>query len=175
MYERKRTKPFFFANRTAKIRTLCITLQNFSEFFLLLSSRAISLFHYVNLSRLSSLGKRVQKYALFIYTPNIICCFFYLFFKEMAKALKKNDVVEHISLRRRDCGRKRGRDNTLLYHMRARGSTQREKKKKTSKNEMAEITIEQRWQKKAKKINRRKVRKRAEKDSRKRKLQEKRY
>ena len=40
---------------------------------------------------------------------------------------------------------------------------------------MAEITIEQRWQKKAKKINRRKVRKRAEKDSRKRKLQEKRY
>ena len=93
----------------------------------------------------------------------------------MAKALKKNDVVEHISLRIRDCGRKRGRDNTLLYHMRARGSTQREKKKKTRKNEMAEITIEQRWQKKAKKINRRKVRKRAEKDSRKRKLQEKRY
>ena len=128
MYERKRTKPFFFANRTAKIRTLCITLQNFSEFFLLLSSRAISLFHYVNLSRLSSLGKRVQKHALFIYTPNIISCFFYLFFKEMAKALKKNDVVEYISLRRLDCGRKRGRDNTLLYHMRARGRMQREKK-----------------------------------------------
>jgi len=42
----------------------------------------------------------------------------------MAKALKKNDVVEHISLRRLDCGPKRGREDTLLYHMRARGRMQ---------------------------------------------------
>ena len=46
----------------------------------------------------------------------------------MAKALKKNDVVEHISLRRRDCGPKREREDTLLYHMRARERMQREKK-----------------------------------------------
>ena len=75
MYKRK-TKAVFFANRTAKIRTLFIILQNFSEVFLFFSLSTISLFHYVNSARLSSLGKRVQKYALLVYTPNISNYFF---------------------------------------------------------------------------------------------------
>ena len=36
MYKRKKTKTVFFANRTAKIRTLFIILQNFSEVFFVL-------------------------------------------------------------------------------------------------------------------------------------------
>ena len=95
MYKRK-TKAVFFANRTAKIRTLFIILQNFSEVFLFFSLSTISLFHYVNSARLSSLGKRVQKYALFVYNPNILNSFFEVFLKESAKVLKDNDVVEHI-------------------------------------------------------------------------------
>ena len=75
MYKRK-TKAVFFANRTAKIRTLFIILQNFSEVFLFFSLSTISLFHYVNSARLSSLGKRVQKYTLLIYNPNILNSFF---------------------------------------------------------------------------------------------------
>ncbi len=75
MYKRK-TKAVFFANRTAKIRTLFIILQNFSEVFLFFSLSTISLFHYVNSARLSSLGKRVQKYTLFVYNPNISNYFF---------------------------------------------------------------------------------------------------
>ena len=95
MYKRK-TKAVFFANRTAKIRTLFIILQNFLEVFLFFSLSAISLFHYVNSARLSSLGKRVQKYALLVYNPNILNYFFEVFLKESAKTLKDNDVVEHI-------------------------------------------------------------------------------
>ena len=95
MHKRKR-KAVFFANRTAKIRTLFIILQNFSEVFLFFSLSTISLFHYVNSARLSSLGKRVQKYALLVYNPNILNYFFEVFLKESAKALKDNDVVEHI-------------------------------------------------------------------------------
>ena len=75
MYKRK-TKAVFFANRTAKIRTLFIIIQNFSEVFLFFSLSAISLFHYVNSARLSSLGKRVQKYTLLVYNPNILNSFF---------------------------------------------------------------------------------------------------
>ena len=95
MYKRK-TKTVFFANRTAKIRTLFIILQNFSEVFLFFSLSTISLFHYVNSARLSSLGKRVQKYTLLVYNPNILNSFFEVFLKEYAKVLKDNDVVEHI-------------------------------------------------------------------------------
>ena len=93
---KEKTKAVFFANRTTKIRTLFIILQNFSEVFLFFSLSAISLFHYVNSTRLSSLGKRVQKYALFVYNPNILNYFFEVFLKEYAKALKDNDVVEHV-------------------------------------------------------------------------------
>ena len=93
---KEKTKAVFFANRTAKIRTLFIILQNFLEVFLFFSLSAISLFHYVNSARLSSLGKRVQKYALLVYNPNILNYFFEVFLKESAKTLKDNDVVEHI-------------------------------------------------------------------------------
>ena len=95
---KEKTKAVFFANRTAKIRTLFIIIQNFSEVFLFFSLSAISLFHYVNSARLSSLGKRVQKYTLLVYNPNILNYFFEVFLKEYAKALKDNDVVEHIFL-----------------------------------------------------------------------------
>ena len=71
---------------------------NFFGSFLFFSLSAISLFHYVNSARLSSLGKRVQKYALLVYNPNILNYFFEVFLKESAKALKDNDVVEHIFL-----------------------------------------------------------------------------
>ena len=127
MYKRK-TKAVFFANRTAKIRTLFIILQNFSEVFLFFSLSAISLFHYVNSARLSSLGKRVQKYTLLVYNPNILNYFFEVFLKESAKALKDNDVVEHIFLSWVDCGRKRYTWDTLLYHTRARRRTQERKR-----------------------------------------------
>ena len=127
MYKRK-TKAVFFANRTAKIRTLFIILQNFLEVFLFFSLSAISLFHYVNSARLSSLGKRVQKYALLVYNPNILNYFFEVFLKESAKALKDNDVVEHIFLSWVDCGRKRYTWDTLLYHTRARRRTQERKR-----------------------------------------------
>ena len=93
---KEKTKAVFFANRTAKIRTLFIIIQNFSEVFLFFSLSAISLFHYVNSARLSSLGKRVQKYTLLVYNPNILNYFFEVFLKESAKTLKDNDVVEHI-------------------------------------------------------------------------------
>ena len=70
--------------------------QTFSEVFLFFSLSTISLFHYVNSARLSSLGKRVQKYTLLVYNPNILNSFFEVFLKEYAKVLKDNDVVEHI-------------------------------------------------------------------------------
>ena len=43
-----------------------------------------------------SLGKRVQKYALFKYTPNLNHSFFELFLRIEAKVLNHKDVVEHI-------------------------------------------------------------------------------
>ena len=57
-------------------KQLFIILQNFSEVFLFFSLSTISLFHYVNSARLSSLGKRVQKYTLLVYNPNILNSFF---------------------------------------------------------------------------------------------------
>ena len=38
----------------------------------------------------------MQKYTLLVYNPNILNSFFEVFLKEYAKALKDNDVVEHI-------------------------------------------------------------------------------
>ena len=86
--------------------------QTFSEVFLFFSLSAISLFHYVNSARLSSLGKRVQKYSLFKYTPNLNHSFFELFLRIEAKVLSYKDVVEHIFLGYR---RNRGKACTLLY------------------------------------------------------------
>ncbi len=94
MYKRK-NKGRFLCESDCKDKNFIIILQNFLEVFLFFSLSAISLFHYVNSARLSSLGKRVQKYALFVYNPNILNSFFDFFLKEYAKVLKDNDVVEH--------------------------------------------------------------------------------
>ena len=138
MHKRKR-KAVFFANRTAKIRTLFIILQNFLEVFLFFSLSAISLFHYVNSARLSSLGKRVQKYALFVYNPNILNSFFEVFLKESAKVLKDNDVVEHIFYHEW-IGGGNGTHGTHYYITRGRvGARKREKDAEERNNK---ITVE---------------------------------
>ena len=138
MHKRKR-KAVFFANRTAKIRTLFIILQNFSEVFLFFSLSAISLFHYVNSARLSSLGKRVQKYTLLVYNPNILNYFFEVFLKESAKALKDNDVVEHIFYHEWIAG-ENGTHGIHYYITRGRvGARKREKDAEERNNK---ITVE---------------------------------
>ena len=75
MYKRK-TKAVFFANRTAKIRTFLFIFQNFSEVFLFLSQAVLRFVTKSFSSRLSSLGKRVQKYSLSGYKTNIYHSFF---------------------------------------------------------------------------------------------------
>ena len=72
---KRKSKTALFANRTAKIKTFIYMFQTFSELFCFFIKRsyALSLSH---LSRLSSLGKRVQKYTLLGYTPNIFSSFF---------------------------------------------------------------------------------------------------
>ena len=138
MHKRKR-KAVFFANRTAKIRTLFIIFQNFSEVFLFFSLSAISLFHYVNSARLSSLGKRVQKYTLLVYNPNILNYFFEVFLKESAKALKDNDVVEHIFYHEWIAG-ENGTHGIHYYITRGRvGARKREKDAEKRNNK---ITVE---------------------------------
>jgi hypothetical protein len=54
------------------------------------------------LSRLSSLGNRVQKYTLLGYHPNLFYSFFEVFLKDFAKVLRENDVVEHIFFNSRE-------------------------------------------------------------------------
>ena len=95
MYERI-TLANFLCESDCKDKNFIYYNPNFFGSFLFFSLSAISLFHYVNSARLSSLGKRVQKYALFVYNPNILNYFFEVFLKESAKTLKDNDVVEHI-------------------------------------------------------------------------------
>ena len=97
MYKRK-NKGRFLCESDCKDKNFIYYPPKLSEVFLFFSLSAISLFHYVNSARLSSLGKRVQKYALFVYNPNILNSFFEVFLKESAKTLKDNDVVEHIFL-----------------------------------------------------------------------------
>ena len=136
---KEKTKAVFFANRTAKIRTLIIIFQNFVEVFLFFSLSAISLFHYVNSARLSSLGKRVQKYALLVYNPNILKSFFEVFLKESAKALKENDVVEHIFYHEWIAG-ENGTPGIHYYITRGRvGARKREKDAEKRNNK---ITVE---------------------------------
>ena len=66
----------FVSKAGAKVKALFLTTKLFRKFFLFFSLSAISLFHYVNSARLSSLGKRVQKYTLLVYNPNILNSFF---------------------------------------------------------------------------------------------------
>ena len=72
---KEKSKTALFANRTAKIKTFIYMFQTFSELFCFIIKRsyALSLSH---LSRLSSLGKRVQKYTLLEYHPNLFNSFF---------------------------------------------------------------------------------------------------
>ena len=67
----------------------------FRNFFVFIIKRtcALSLSH---LSRLSSLGKRVQKYTLLEYHPNLFYSFFELFLNKYDNSLIDNDVVEHV-------------------------------------------------------------------------------
>ena len=75
MYKRK-NKGRFLCESDCKDKNFIYYTPKLFGSFLFFSLSAISLFHYVNSARLSSLGKRVQKYALFVYTPNISNYFF---------------------------------------------------------------------------------------------------
>ena len=75
MYERI-TLANFLCESDCKDKNFSYYNPNFFGSFLFFSLSGIPLFHEVNLSRLSSLGKRVQKYALLVYTPNISNYFF---------------------------------------------------------------------------------------------------
>ena len=57
---KRKSKTALFANRTAKIKTFIYMFQTFSELFCFIIKRAYAL-SLSHLSRLSSLGKRVQK------------------------------------------------------------------------------------------------------------------
>ena len=108
----KKNKGRFLCESDCKDKNFIYYKPNFFGSFLFFSLSAISLFHYVNSARLSSLGKRVQKYALFKYTPNLNHSFFELFLRIEAKVLNHKDVVEHKIL---GCRRNRGKECTLLY------------------------------------------------------------
>ena len=75
MYKRK-NKGRFLCESDCKDKNFIYYPPKLSEVFLFFSLSAISLFHYVNSARLSSLGKRVQKYTLLVYNPNILNSFF---------------------------------------------------------------------------------------------------
>ena len=75
MYKRK-NKGRFLCESDCKDKNFIYYNPNFFGSFLFFSLSGIPLFHEVNFSRLSSLGKRVQKYALLVYTPNISNYFF---------------------------------------------------------------------------------------------------
>ena len=129
-----------------------LSSKTFRKFFLFFSLSAISLFHYVNSARLSSLGKRVQKYTLLVYNPNILNSFFEVFLKEYAKVLKDNDVVEHIFYHEWIAG-ENGTHGIHYYITRGRVSARKREKDAEERNN--KITVELQM--------------------RKRKLQEKRY
>ena len=113
--------------------------QTFSEVFLFFSLSAISLFHYVNSARLSSLGKRVQKYALLVYNPNILKSFFEVFLKESAKVLKDNDVVEHIFYHEWIAG---GNGTHGIHYYITRGRVGARKREKDAEERNNKITVE---------------------------------
>ena len=75
MYKRK-NKGRFLCESDCKDKNFIYYTPKLFGSFLFFSLSAISLFHYVNSARLSSLGKRVQKYALLVYNPNILNSFF---------------------------------------------------------------------------------------------------
>ena len=81
----------------------------------------------------------MQKYALFVYNPNILNSFFEVFLKESAKVLKDNDVVEHIFYHEW-IGGGNGTHETHYYITRGRvGARKREKDAEERNNK---ITVE---------------------------------
>ena len=138
MYKRK-NKGRFLCESDCKDKNFIYYNPNFFGSFLFFSLSAISLFHYVNSARLSSLGKRVQKYALLVYNPNILNSFFEVFLKESAKVLKDNDVVEHIFYHEWIAG-ENGTHGIHYYITRGRvGARKREKDAEERNNK---ITVE---------------------------------
>ncbi|WP_234151160.1 hypothetical protein, partial [Bacteroides ovatus] len=138
MYKRKK-QDRFLCESDCKDKNFIYYTPNFFGSFLFFSLSAISLFHYVNSARLSSLGKRVQKYALLVYNPNILNSFFEVFLKESAKALKDNDVVEHIFYHEWIAG-ENGTHGIHYYITRGRvGARKREKDAEKRNNK---ITVE---------------------------------
>ena len=138
MYKRK-NKGRFLCESDCKDKNFIYYTPKLFGSFLFFSLSAISLFHYVNSARLSSLGKRVQKYALLVYNPNILNSFFEVFLKESAKVLKDNDVVEHIFYHEW-IGGGNGTHETHYYITRGRvGARKREKDAEERNNK---ITVE---------------------------------
>ena len=81
----------------------------------------------------------MQKYALLVYNPNILNYFFEVFLKEYAKALKDNDVVEHIFYHEWIAG-ENGTHGIHYYITRGRvGARKREKDAEERNNK---ITVE---------------------------------
>ena len=112
---KKKNKPRFFANRTAKIRTFLFIFQNFSEVFLFLSQAVLRFVTKSFSSRLSSLGKRVQKYSLSGYKTNIYHSFFWLFFYNLTNLLIDRLVQENRRFYTRSYEGKNTKLYTLLY------------------------------------------------------------
>ena len=160
MYKRK-NKGRFLCESDCKDKNFIYYPPKLSEVFLFFSLSTISLFHYVNSARLSSLGKRVQKYTLFVYNPNILKSFFEVFLKEYAKVLMQKNVVEHIFYHKW-IGGGNGTHGTHYYITRGRvGARKREKDAEERNNK---ITVELQMRKdNRKKETRRQYRRKARK------------
>ena len=81
----------------------------------------------------------MQKYALLVYNPNILNSFFEVFLKEYAKALKDNDVVEHIFYHEWIAG-ENGTHGIHYYITRGRVSARKREKDAEERNN--KITVE---------------------------------
>ena len=93
--ENEKRQTAFLCESDCKDKNFIYYDPNFSGSFLFLKLSGPTLCHHVNSARLSSPGKRVQKYSLFGYTPNIFHCFFEVFWKGKDKPLKHNEVTGH--------------------------------------------------------------------------------
>ena len=81
----------------------------------------------------------MQKYALFVYNPNILNSFFEVFLKEYAKALKDNDVVEHIFYHEWIGG---GNGTHGIHYYITRGRVGARKREKDAEERNNKITVE---------------------------------
>ena len=93
--ENDKRETAFLCESDCKDKNFIYYNPNFSGSFLFLQLSGPTLCHHVNSARLSSPGKRVQKYSLFGYAPNIFHYFFEVFWKGKDKLLKHNEVTGH--------------------------------------------------------------------------------